>query len=167
MFYYLITFAPILNYFFTNMLNIDKKIIAFIKEHHVLTIASAVNDQPWCAHCFYAYLENENQFIFSSDTSTKHVNDFNCNNKVAGSIVLETELVGKIQGIQLKGEIIKPEGSALIKAQERYIKRFPFTILMNTTLWILQANYIKMTDNRLGFGKKLIWDLITKETTVK
>jgi hypothetical protein len=29
---------------------------------------------------------------------------------------------------------------------------------MNTTLWKLRVDYAKMTDNRLGFGKKLIWE---------
>ncbi len=30
-------------------------------------------------------------------------------------------------------------------------------MLMETNLWIVELTYIKMTDNRLGFGKKLIW----------
>jgi uncharacterized protein YhbP (UPF0306 family) len=28
---------------------------------------------------------------------------------------------------------------------------------MNTHLWVVKLTMIKMTDNRLGFGKKLIW----------
>jgi uncharacterized protein YhbP (UPF0306 family) len=28
---------------------------------------------------------------------------------------------------------------------------------MNTHLWIVDLTLIKMTDNRLGFGKKHIW----------
>jgi uncharacterized protein YhbP (UPF0306 family) len=30
-------------------------------------------------------------------------------------------------------------------------------MLMETHLWLCDLVYIKMTDNRLGFGKKLIW----------
>jgi len=30
-------------------------------------------------------------------------------------------------------------------------------MLMDTRLWIVSLTLIKMTDNRLGFGKKLIW----------
>ena len=30
-------------------------------------------------------------------------------------------------------------------------------MLMETRLWIVRLTYIKMTDNRLGFGRKLIW----------
>jgi uncharacterized protein YhbP (UPF0306 family) len=31
-------------------------------------------------------------------------------------------------------------------------------MLMDTHLWVVKLTYIKMTDNRLGFGKKLIWE---------
>jgi uncharacterized protein YhbP (UPF0306 family) len=31
---------------------------------------------------------------------------------------------------------------------------------MDTTLWILSIDYLKMTDNRLGFGKKLLWEKV-------
>lgn len=148
------------------MLTIDKKIITFIKEHHVLTIASSVDNEPWCANCFYAYMEKENKFVFTSDHTTKHATDFAINNNVAGSIVLETDIIGKIRGIQFSGIISLPEGELLKQAKKHYLKRFPFALLMNTTLWTVEPGYIKMTDNRLGFGKKLIWDNISNETKV-
>ena len=148
------------------MLTLDKKIITFIKEHHVLTIATSVNDHPWCASCFYAYMEKENKLVFTSDHSTKHAQDFSKNNLVSGSIVLETDLIGKIQGIQFSGIISLPEGDLLISAKKRYLKRFPFAVIMNTTLWTVELTYIKMTDNRLGFGKKLIWDSIANESKI-
>jgi len=31
-------------------------------------------------------------------------------------------------------------------------------MLMDTTLWAVDLTHIKMTDNRLGFGKKIIWE---------
>jgi uncharacterized protein YhbP (UPF0306 family) len=39
-----------------------------------------------------------------------------------------------------------------------YLTRFPFAVLMNASLWIVEIHIIKMTDNRLGFGKKLFWE---------
>jgi uncharacterized protein YhbP (UPF0306 family) len=65
--------------------------------------------------------------------------------------------VGKIQGIQFSGRMEIPQGEMIEKTRNAYLKRFPFAVLMDTTLWILYADQIKMTDNRLGFGKKLIW----------
>ena len=135
----------------------DKKIIEFIKKHHVLTLATSVNNIPYCANCFYVYLKDENMFVFTSDNDTKHVQDVLLNNYVGGSVVLETSIVGKIQGIQFNGKMYLPEGALKKKAKKIYMKRYPFAVLMKTQLWIVDLDFIKLTDNRLGFGKKLIW----------
>jgi uncharacterized protein YhbP (UPF0306 family) len=140
------------------MKNPEKRIVEFIKEHHVLTLATSLENNPWCANCFYIYLEDENCFVFTTDDQTKHAQDVSDNPKVAGSIVLETNTVGKIQGIQFRGIMERPEKDLASKAKKAYLKRFPFAVLMKTSLWVLQLNTIKMTDNRLGFGKKLIWE---------
>ena len=76
---------------------------------------------------------------------------------IAGSVVLETMVVGKIRGIQFQGIVTEPEGDLLTRAKSGYLKRFPIAALMDTHLWIVNLTYIKMTDNRLGFGKKIIW----------
>ena len=136
---------------------IDKRIIRFLKKHHVLTIATAVDNEPWCANCFYVYLEEENVLVFTTDIDTRHGQEFIKNPLVAGSIVLETIFVGKIRGIQFQGIVSEPEGNIADNAKSAYLKRFPVATLMDTHLWIVKLTYIKMTDNRLGFGKKLIW----------
>jgi hypothetical protein len=136
---------------------IDKRIIKFFRKHHVLTIATSVNNEPWCANCYYVYLEDENSLIFTTDKSTRHGEEFLKNPLVAGSVVLETMVIGKIRGIQFQGIVAEAEGEMLKKATRAYIKRFPVAALMDTHLWVVKLTGIKMTDNRLGFGKKLIW----------
>jgi uncharacterized protein YhbP (UPF0306 family) len=136
---------------------IDNRIIRFFKKHHVLTIATTVEDEPWCANCFYAYIENENTLVFTTDLTTRHGKDFLKNSLVAGSVVLETMVLGKIRGIQFQGIVSEPDGEMSVMARNAYLKRFPPAILMDTHLWIVKLTHIKMTDNRLGFGKKLIW----------
>jgi uncharacterized protein len=136
---------------------IDKRIIRFFRKHHVLTIATSVNNEPWCANCYYVYLEDENSLIFTTDKSTRHGEEFLKNPVVAGSVVLETMVLGKIRGIQFQGIISEAEGEMLEKSTVAYIKRFPVAALMDTHLWAVKLTSIKMTDNRLGFGKKLIW----------
>jgi uncharacterized protein YhbP (UPF0306 family) len=135
----------------------DTKFNTFIKKHHVLTLATTVDGLPWCANCFYAWSEEDNFFVFTSDTSTKHVQDALKNPRVAGSIVLETTVVGKIQGMQFSGTMLEPKGELENKTHRIYMKRFPFALLMDTQLWVLDVDYMKLTDNRLGFGKKLVW----------
>ncbi|MFW6227171.1 MAG: pyridoxamine 5'-phosphate oxidase family protein [Bacteroidota bacterium] len=136
----------------------DQQIIDFIQNHHVLTLATnSKNDGPWCANCLYIYLEEMNLFVFTSDEDTRHVQDIEKDEKVAGSVVLETDVIGRIRGIQFQGMVSRLQDAPLKKAKRAYLKRFPMAALMKTTLWGLEPFLIKMTDNRLGFGKKLIW----------
>jgi uncharacterized protein YhbP (UPF0306 family) len=136
---------------------IDSKIIRFFRKHHVLTIATTIENEPWCANCFYVYLAEENALVFTTDTDTRHGKEFIKNPRVAGSVVLETMIVGKIRGIQFQGIVSEPEGDLLTKAKWAYLKNFHPAVLMDTHLWVVKLTLIKMTDNRLGFGKKIIW----------
>jgi hypothetical protein len=136
---------------------IENRIIRFFRKHHVLTIATTVSNEPWCANCFYVYLEEENSLVFTTDMETRHGQEFIKNTLVAGSVVLETSIIGKIRGIQFQGIISEPRDILLHKAKSAYLKRFPVAVLMDTHLWVVELTHIKMTDNRLGFGKKVIW----------
>jgi uncharacterized protein len=133
----------------------DKRIISFIKKHHVLTLATVFENRPWCANCFYAWHNEELALVFTSDDHTRHITEAIANEHVAGSIVLETKIIGKIQGLQFEGELCKaPEGSDF---RACYLKRFPSAVLSSTSIWVLRLTSIKFTDNRLGFGTKLTW----------
>ena len=70
---------------------------------------------------------------------------------------METLVIGKIRGIQFQGIISEPDGDLYKIYKQGYLRRFPVAALMDTRLWVVKLSYIKMTDNRLGFGKKLIW----------
>jgi len=139
----------------------EKRITDFIREHHILTLAVSRGNLPWCATCYYAWLGDCNRFIFTSDHDTRHIRDVveGSNYRVAGTIALETRIIGKIRGIQFSGLIREQEGEELKKARTAYFRRFPVARLMpGLHLWELTPDFIKMTDNRLGFGKKLIWE---------
>lgn len=136
---------------------VDERIVKFFRKHHVLTIATTVDSEPWCASCFYVYLKEENQLVFTTDLKTRHGQEFLKNQKVAGTVALETKIIGRIRGIQFQGIVSEPTGEMAQKSKTAYLKRFPVAMLMETHLWIVQLTLIKYTDNRLGFGKKLIW----------
>jgi uncharacterized protein YhbP (UPF0306 family) len=80
--------------------------------------------------------------------------------RIAAAIALETRVVGRLQGLQIEGEVRMAEGVELAAARRAYLKRFPYAAVMEQPLWILEPAMMKLTDNTLGFGKKLIW---TKE----
>lgn len=139
------------------MSNIDQRIIKFINQHHIFTLATSNNNIPYTATCFYVYLPEENCFVFTSDYETKHVNDMTLQSKVAGAIALETNMIGKLRGIQFTGTVKLLKCEDLKRAKKAYINRFPVALLSKTTFWGIYPEFIKMTDNRLGFGKKIIW----------
>lgn len=137
---------------------IDERIIKFIEKHHVLTLATSINNQPWCSNCFYVFDNELNAFIYTTSDDTRHGQEAIKNENVSASIVLETGIVGKIRGLQIQGKMKKPLGESYKFAKSRYLKKFPYARLMETNIWILEPNFMKYTDNRLGFGTKLIWE---------
>lgn len=135
-------------------MDIDKKIERFIAKHHVLTLATATPDgEPYCCNCFFAYDKVSAAFIFTSDASTHHGAMMQVNPRVAASVVLETRTVGKVQGLQITGKVLPAKDGDKMT----YIKAFPYAAVADLSLWRLEADMLKLTDNTLGFGKKLIW----------
>ena len=138
---------------------IETRVLTFIREHHIFTLAVSRDNRPWCATCYYVYLEDQNMFVFTSGHDTKHVTDVveTGNYYAAGAIALETRMTGKIRGIQFAGLMKELSVNELKTAKSAYLKAFPVARLAKLHLWGLEPNILKMTDNRLGFGKKILW----------
>lgn len=133
---------------------VDQRIEKFISKHHVLTLATSTKEgEPYCCNCFFTFDAETAAFIFTSGEATHHAQMMMQNDRVAASVVLETRTVGKVQGLQITGRIKRAiEGDKM-----RYIKEFPYAAVADLELWRLEADFMKLTDNTLGFGKKLIW----------
>ena len=133
-----------------------KKIEEFIFEHHIFNLATiSVSNEVDICSVFYVYDVKSKSFLFASDEKTEHIKNILKNNQVAGTIVLETKIISKIQGLQFKGDVVLVEDKDL---KDKYFKSFPYAKLLNPKIWQLNINYMKFTNNRLGFGKKLIWE---------
>lgn len=130
----------------------NEEFIAFIKQHHVLNLSVAHENKSWSASCFYAFLEN-GVFVFASDNDTRHMNYIAKNPFVSATIALETKQIGLIQGIQCEGVVRKVSK----EGQKAYFQAFPYARAMSPKLWEIEIAFAKLTDNRFGFGKKLIW----------
>jgi len=135
----------------------DRRIARFIKKHHVLSLATSNENIPWTSHVFYAWLPEETALVFTTDPETRHGREMRSHPVVSGGIVLETKVIGRIRGIQLAG-MVETVGNDPGKYRSAYIKRFPFALAAKLDLWVLRIDHVKMTDNRLGFGKKLTWN---------
>ena len=115
---------------------INERFVRFLRRHHVLTLATVAEGVPYCSNAFYCYDKERNLLVFTSDPATRHAQEMERNPRVAASVVLETKIVGRVQGLQLCGT----------------------AALAELTLWAIRPDYMKLTDNTLGFGKKLIWN---------
>ena len=132
-----------------------EKISLFLNKHHVLSLATTFDGELSVCSLFNAYSKKENSFVVASSDETLHIKHINKNNKIAGNIFLETKIIGKIQGVQFRGEFLALDNEDL---QKIYFKSFPHAKLMKPKLFQIKVNYFKMTDNTLGFGRKIIFE---------
>lgn len=140
---------------------IDSRILDFIGEHHVLTVACASRDgELWCANAFYVFDKEEEGFIITSEAKTRHAQLFLENPQVTGSVVLETEEIGKIRGLQFAGTVRRCDSGLFDRCRLKYLKRFPYAVFKGGEVWLITPERMKYTDNRLGFGKKLLWERV-------
>lgn len=133
---------------------INERFVRFLRRHHVLTLATVADGVPYCSNAFYCYDKERNLLVFTSDPATRHAQEMERNPRVAASVVLETKIVGRVQGLQLCGTATRADE----RAKRMYLKRFPYAALAELTLWAIEPDFMKLTDNTLGFGKKLIWN---------
>jgi len=139
---------------------LHKRIKSLFRRHHLLSIATISERGAWCASCFFAWDEENNTLVITTDPATRHGTELRGNPSVAGTIALETMRVGRIRGAQFTGTVSEPAGEELSRARKIYIRRFPYAALIELHLWVIHLDYIKLTDNRLGFGHKEIWQRV-------
>mgnify|MGYP003377013664 CR=1 FL=1 len=70
----------------------------------------------------------------------------------------QEQSVLRLQGIQFSGEAFFLPKEMESKARKTYLQKFPIARLNPSELWYIRLDWIKMTDNTLGFGTKLIWE---------
>lgn len=142
-----------------NNYSIDPRITRFIRKHHIFTLATSAGNIPYTCTCFYVYDEKQNMIIFTSDPETRHTREMESQPAVAGAIALETLVIGRIQGIQFTGKVRELKGEEYDAALKAYLYKFPVAAFKSILLWGIELDFIKMTHNQLGFGKKLIWQI--------
>lgn len=136
----------------------NSKIISFLKEEYILTLATCINNKPQCANCFYVFSGEYTSIFFKSDKTTRHILEALKNNQVAGTILPSKNEENKIIGLQFTGIFFEPKEKKLTDAKKEYYYRFPYARLVGGDFYGIELLYMKYTDYRLGFGKKLLWD---------
>ncbi len=132
----------------------ESKVIKFLSKHHVMTLATQSEEGAYCANAFYTFDQESQTLIFSTDPTTRHGSEMVANRRVAVSVVLETKVVGCIQGAQIIGQIEEASSAD----RKLYLSKFPYAMVVDLHMWRVRIDYLKLTDNTLGFGKKIIWN---------
>ncbi|CQQ63530.1 Uncharacterized protein conserved in bacteria [Yersinia mollaretii] len=132
-------------------------IIRFLRQQHVLTLCAGSGMDMWCANCFYVFDDVQMALYLMTEKHTRHGELMQINPQVVGTIATQPRTVALIKGIQYRGEIAVLSGDAAEAALQRYCRRFPVAKVASAPLWQLNLLEVKMTNNTLGFGKKLFW----------
>lgn len=129
----------------------------WLKKQHVLTYCVGAGESLWCANAFYIFDEDEVAFYFLSETTTRHGQLTGQQAMTAGTVNGQPKTIALIRGIQFRGEIRLLTDDEASLPRTRYNKRFPIARAMPAPMWIIRLDELKMTDNTLGFGKKIHW----------
>jgi len=133
------------------------KIEKLIESQHVMSIAVNHDGELWSASCFYAFDRENNKLIFVSDPSTLHARGIIQNSKISGTIANNEKRIRKIKGIQFTGKAYQVKEEYLKKAYKLFREKFAFAFLKKTTFWVIDIEYVKMTDNTYYFSSKTHW----------
>lgn len=129
----------------------------WLKKQHVLTYCAGAGESLWCANAFYIFDQEDVAFYLLSETTTRHGQLIGQQAMTAGTINCQPKNIALIRGIQFRGEIRLLDEEAAAVPRESYNKRFPIARAMPAPMWMIRLDELKMTDNTLGFGKKLHW----------
>ncbi|MGP4123660.1 MAG: YhbP family protein [Sodalis sp. (in: enterobacteria)] len=133
-------------------------ICRFITKQHVLTLCAGNLDDIWCANCFYVFHQPAMALWLLTSPQTRHGKLIRENARVAGTIFLQSKTVALIKGVQYRGIMTcLLESETEREARRYYYHCFPIAKALISPLWQLDLLEVKMTDNTLGFGKKLRW----------
>lgn len=142
---------------------INKHILEFLHKNQVATVCfTDSSNTPYCINCFYCFDEKQAILIFKSSYGTSHDALVKANKPSAGTIIADQIELIKLKGIQFTGSILDQQQINELKLNTSYLKKFPLSLAIPGYLWGIRIEYLKFTDNSLGFGNKTIWKLINE-----
>lgn len=141
------------------MKNIHDTLIHFLQKQTCATICcSDENGNPYCFSCYYSFNNADGLLYFKSSPASQHSILLQKNRNIAGTVL--PDKISKLitRGVQFQGELLDQFHSITKDAFANYHLRHPLAIGFKGNVYVIQINQVKMTDNSLGFGKKIIWE---------
>jgi uncharacterized protein YhbP (UPF0306 family) len=140
------------------------RVLAFLGEHHVMTLSTVGKDGPWAAAVFYAH--DGLKLYFLSAPSTRHAEHLAADPRVAATIQRDYDDWPGIRGLQLEGRVraVAPADEARVRAlyQQRYpligggagVPRKILEALDKIRWYELVPEDVYLIDNTLGFAHR-------------
>lgn len=133
------------------------KIITYLSSQTSLSLCCVDDGMPYCCTCFYVLDAQRISFYFSSSLNTYHANIMLKSSRVAGTVADQTQSVMHLQGVQYQGRVKLLMDEEEKRARQLFYASYPIAKLKKAPMWEIMLNSLKMTNNKLGFGKKLLW----------
>lgn len=135
-----------------------EQITGFINEQTCASVCCVdQKEHPYCFSCVYAFDSGDGLLFYKSSKDTTHSAMLLNNPAVAGTILPDKLNMLHIKGIQFEGLVLPPGHPLTKNASSRYYKKHPLALTQPGSVWTIQLNFIKYTDQSLGFGKKITW----------
>ena len=135
-----------------------EKIIRFIEKQTCASVCCVDEmGNPYCFSCFYSFNGEEGLLYFKSSTTSKHASVISKNPFIAGTILPDKLNRLQVKGIQFEGKVLPKDHLYAKQAPFLFHKQFPIALTMPGEIRTVLINHIKMTDNSMGFGKKISW----------
>jgi len=130
-----------------------QRLLAYMRDHITMTLATARDGQPRAATLFYA--NDGFDLYFISDPDSVHSQDALANPRVFVTISQDYADWQAIQGVQLRGRAELLQDAT--RAAEVYGAKFPFVAGFPPaaiTYWKITPEWVRMIDNTIAFAHK-------------
>lgn len=138
-----------------------QQVLAYLADHHVMTLATQGEDGVWAAAVFYA--NDGFDVIFLSAAHTRHAENVAHNEQVAVTIQEDYRDWAEIKGVQCAGVVSLLTGIEQATAVALYLQKFsflqhappPIRAALDKINWYrLRPQLLYFIDNSKGFGHR-------------
>jgi len=135
-------------------------------DYTTMTLSTADPDgQPHAAPVYFAAQTGPLRLYFFSDPSSQHIQDAMASQRAAAAIYPACYDYQDIRGLQLHGLVrLVERGAEWDLAWDLYQAKFPFVrhlkpVVARNSLYVFSPSWVRLVDNRRGFGFKQEWRL--------
>jgi uncharacterized protein YhbP (UPF0306 family) len=140
------------------------RVLAYLRAHHVMTLATHGRAGPWAAAVFYA--SEGFKLYFLSSPASRHCRELAARPAAAATIQEDYADWPQIKGVQLEGAVRELRGAQAEHARRLYGEKFPvirrlagapaaIAAAMNKVRWYeLTPARLYFVDNAAGFGHR-------------